>query len=109
MRLGSYSCRLVQGTKVSRIYQSSSITERHRHRFEFNNEYTEVFEKTGMRVAGTSPDQVLTEIVELTDHPFYVGCQFHPEFISRPERPHPLFEALITAGGKTHVGRKRSS
>ncbi len=71
------------------------IYERHRHRYEYNNDYREQMEKNGLKIAGTSPDGNLVEIVELENHPFFVGCQFHPEFKSRPDRPHPLFVSLI--------------
>ena len=91
MRLGIYPCRLVAGTKVAAVYEKELINERHRHRFEFNNEYRDLLEKAGMVYSGLSPDGRLVEICELTDHPWMVGCQFHPEFGSRPARPHPLF------------------
>lgn len=98
MRLGLYPCALVPGTAAARAYNNAKqIEERHRHRFEFNNTYREQFETKGMIFSGLSPDNRLVEIVEIADHPFMVGCQFHPEFPSRPNRPHPLFQAFIKA------------
>ena len=97
MRLGLYPCVLKPGSKVAAAYQTSTVTERHRHRFEFNNRYREPFEAAGACFSGMSPDGRLVEIMELTDHPFMVGSQFHPEFPSRPNRPHPLFSGFIRA------------
>jgi len=100
MRLGAYPCSLVAGTKVSKAYGKSLIHERHRHRWEFNNNYREIMENHGLVLSGLSPDGNLVEIVELKDHPWYVGTQFHPEFLSRPMRPHPLFLGFIEAASK---------
>ena len=100
MRLGSYSCDLVTGTKAQKAYAEKTILERHRHRYEFNNAYREVLEKAGLIISGVNPNQNLVEIVELKDHPFFVGVQFHPEFQSRPLSPHPLFKAFIKASMK---------
>ena len=97
MRLGSYPCRLVEGTKAARAYQTDLIHERHRHRFEFNNQYRQALGEEGLVLSGLSPDERLVEIAELKDHPFMLGSQFHPEFKSRPTRPHPLFSAFIEA------------
>ena len=97
MRLGSYPCHLVEGTITARAYQTDLTHERHRHRFEFKNEYRESLGQAGLVLSGLSPDDRLVEIVELADHPFMVGSQFHPEFKSRPTRPHPLFSAFIEA------------
>ncbi len=97
MRLGSYPCILKPGTRAAAAYQSESVDERHRHRFEFNNSYREAFEAAGACFSGLSPDHRLVEIMELADHPFMVGSQFHPEFQSRPNRPHPLFRAFVGA------------
>jgi CTP synthase len=97
MRLGSYPCKLTPQTKTKAAYGQSLIEERHRHRFEFNNKYRKAFEKEGMVFAGIYPKEDLVEIIELRDHPFYIGVQFHPEFKSRPDRPHPLFTAFIGA------------
>lgn len=97
MRLGLYPCQLQPGTCAARAYQQELIMERHRHRFEFNNAYRKVLEEAGMRYSGLSPDGRLVEIAEISDHPFMVGSQFHPEFLSRPNRPHPLFVAFLEA------------
>jgi CTP synthase len=101
MRLGAYPCRLVQGTRVAEAYGIDLVHERHRHRFEFNNRYREALQQAGLLVAGTSPDGRLVEIVELRDHPWFVGTQFHPEFRSRPTRPHPLFVGFVGAALET--------
>jgi CTP synthase len=97
MRLGLYPCRLVPDTKAAEAYGRAMVEERHRHRFEFNNSYREIFAQHGMRFSGLSPDGRLVEIAELEEHPFMVGSQFHPEFLSRPNRPHPLFRGFIEA------------
>lgn len=97
MRLGQYPCRLVPGTKAARAYNAELVYERHRHRFEVNNAYRELLEQAGLVCSGLSPDERLVEIGELADHPFMLGTQFHPEFKSRPDRPHPLFNAFIAA------------
>ena len=103
MRLGSYPCCLVPDTRAAQAYQTDLVHERHRHRFEFNNEYREALQKGGLVLSGLSPDGRLVEIAELKDHPFMLGSQFHPEFKSRPTRPHPLFSALIRAA-RRHAG-----
>jgi CTP synthase (UTP-ammonia lyase) len=97
MRLGAYPCVLKEGTKVREIYKKEVIYERHRHRYEFNNAYRELFEKNGFVISGVSPDGRLVEVVELRDHPWFIGCQFHPEFKSKPFDPHPLFVSFIKA------------
>jgi CTP synthase len=97
MRLGLYPCVLQPGTIAERAYQKKEIEERHRHRFELNNAYRELLKSAGMRFSGISPDGRLIEIAELSDHPFMLGTQFHPEFLSRPNRPHPLFRAFLEA------------
>jgi CTP synthase len=97
MRLGAYPCVLKEGTKVREIYKKEVIYERHRHRYEFNNAYRELFEKNGFVISGLSPDGRLVEVVELKDHPWFIGCQFHPEFKSKPFDPHPLFVSFIKA------------
>ncbi|MEX0621724.1 MAG: CTP synthase [Candidatus Woykebacteria bacterium] len=105
MRLGSFACKIKPGTFVRQIYGTDSIDERHRHRYEFNNKYREKLEKAGLIISGTSPNSRLVEIIELTDHPFFVGTQFHPEFKSRPLKPHPLYSAFINASlGKKRIG-----
>jgi len=106
MRRGSYPCVLTPGSKAARAYETGEISERHRHRFEFNNRYRDSFEAAGACFSGLSPDGRLVEILEISDHPFMVGSQFHPEFLSRPNRPHPLFRDFIGAAidfeAKTH-------
>ncbi|MGD9732227.1 MAG: CTP synthase, partial [Desulfamplus sp.] len=97
MRLGAYPCRLIPDTLAMAAYREENISERHRHRYEFNNEYKERLEKAGLVISGTSPDGSLVEIVELKDHPWFLGCQFHPEFKSRPANPHPLFREFVKA------------
>ena len=97
MRLGLYPCNLVEGSLAAEAYGTPAVDERHRHRFEFNNRYREELGKAGLEFSGLSPDGRLVEIVELRDHPFMVGTQFHPEFLSRPQRPHPLFKAFVQA------------
>jgi CTP synthase len=97
MRLGLYPCHLQPDTIANDAYQTELVEERHRHRFEFNNRYREIFEKNGMVFSGLSPDGKLVEIAELRDHPFMLATQFHPEFLSRPNRPHPLFDKFIQA------------
>jgi CTP synthase len=100
MRLGSYDCKLAAGTISRTAYGKTTISERHRHRYEFNNKYRKEFEKAGLVIAGTNPERNLVEIIELKNHPFFVGTQFHPEFQSRPLAPHPLFLAFIKAANK---------
>jgi len=97
MRLGVYPCRLAQGTLGQRLYGDEVVYERHRHRYEFNNAYRTLFLESGYEISGTSPDGRLVELIELKDHPFFTACQYHPEFLSRPGRPHPLFRGLIEA------------
>jgi CTP synthase len=97
MRLGSYPCSLVPGTLAHECYGKDAIDERHRHRYELNNDYRTAFEEAGMVLSGLSPDGKLVEVVELRDHPWFLGCQFHPEFKSRPTEPHPLFSRFIGA------------
>jgi CTP synthase len=97
MRLGAYPCALKPGSIAASIYGASEISERHRHRFEFNNDYREQLLSSGLVLSGTSPDGRLVEMVELTEHPYFVGCQFHPEFKSRPTGAHPLFSAFVAA------------
>lgn len=97
MRLGAYPCKITSGTMMSRFYGMELISERHRHRFEFNNDYRELLTEKGLVICGTSPDGRLVEAVELPVHPYFIGVQFHPEFTSRPNKPHPLFLGLIRA------------
>lgn len=100
MRLGAYPCKLVTGTKAHKAYQTEQISERHRHRYEFNNTFTEKLAEHGMQVSGTTLTGALVEIVEVKDHPWFVACQFHPEFKSRPLAPHPLFRDFVAAAMK---------
>ncbi|MDT8375561.1 MAG: CTP synthase [Mariprofundaceae bacterium] len=102
MRLGGYPCRLIEGTKAFEAYGKSEIRERHRHRYEFNDTYRQQLTDAGLVVSGTLPDDSLVEIVEVKDHPWFVACQFHPEFLSRPYAPHPLFAGFIGAS-KRHL------
>ena len=97
MRLGRYPCRLTEGSRSRALYGAAEISERHRHRYEFNNDYRAAARSAGLTLAGLSPDERLVEIVELEDHPWFVGAQFHPEFKSRPDRPHPLFYGFVKA------------
>jgi len=97
MRLGLYPCRLAPDTLASRLYQDEVVYERHRHRYEINNAYRNLFMESGYTVSGTSPDGRLVEIIELSNHPFFIASQFHPEFQSRPSAPHPLFDGLVEA------------
>ena len=95
MRLGSYPCIIKDGTLAKKVYKDEKIDERHRHRFEYNNDYREQMEDMGLILSGTSPDGKLVEIIEIKDHPYYIAAQFHPEFKSRPDKPEPLFVELI--------------
>jgi CTP synthase len=105
MRLGAYPARLKAGSLVAHMYGASDVSERHRHRYEFSNAYREVFERNGVRFSGLSPDGSLVEMIEIPDHPWFVGCQFHPELRSRPTRPHPLFAGFIGAAVRASQGR----
>ncbi|MFZ5649709.1 MAG: CTP synthase [Bacillota bacterium] len=107
MRLGQYPCKIVPGTFASRAYGQELINERHRHRYELNNQYREELAGQGMAVSGTLPDGYLVEIIELPDHPWFVATQFHPEFKSRPNRPHPLFRDFIGASVKYRDSKKK--
>ncbi|MGQ9635619.1 MAG: CTP synthase [Bryobacteraceae bacterium] len=100
MRLGAYDCLLEPGSRAHEAYGTTKISERHRHRYEFNRDYEPVLTQHGLRLTGRSPDGVYVEICELPDHPWYLGCQFHPEFKSRPLEPHPLFKAFIAAAAE---------
>ena len=106
LRLGAYPCSIKKGTTMERCYKNASISERHRHRYEFNNDYREIMESHGLTLSGTSPDGRLVETVELTERPFHVGVQYHPEFKSRPNRPHPLFKGFIGAAVRHADGGK---
>lgn len=104
MRLGSYPCSLRANTNIWSCYKKDMIDERHRHRYEFNNEYRSEFERNDMMIVGTSPDKQLVEAIEYKNHPFYIGVQYHPEFKSRPNRPHPLFVGLVKASLENREG-----
>ncbi len=97
LRLGSYPCHIIPGTLMERCYEKTDIDERHRHRYEFNNDYRTCLTEAGLVISGLSPDERLVETIELKDHPFYLGVQYHPEFKSRPNRPHPIFKAFVDA------------
>ncbi len=105
MRLGAYPCRLIPGSLAARAYETETISERHRHRWEFNNAYREVLASNGLNASGTSPDGSLVEISEISSHPFMLGTQFHPELQSRPNRPHPLFRDFVTAAMLSSEGK----
>lgn len=109
LRLGAYPCVLKEDTNAYRAYKAEEISERHRHRFEFNNDYRATLEEKGLLISGTSPDNNLVEIVEIEDHPWFLGCQFHPEFKSKPMNPHPLFRDFISAALKQKQGNKVTS
>lgn len=97
LRLGAYPCHITEGTLMERCYGTLDISERHRHRYEFNNDYREKLVSAGLTISGMSPDERLVETVEIADHPFYIGVQYHPEFKSRPDRPHPIFREFVKA------------
>ncbi|MBH4864272.1 gamma-glutamyl-gamma-aminobutyrate hydrolase family protein, partial [Staphylococcus aureus] len=100
LRLGLYPCSIKEGTLAQDVYGKAEIEERHRHRYEFNNDYREQLEANGMVISGTSPDGRLVEMVEIPTNDFFIACQFHPEFLSRPNRPHPIFKSFIEASLK---------
>ncbi|HOL74247.1 MAG TPA: CTP synthase, partial [Bacteroidales bacterium] len=97
MRLGAYPCKITKNSKLYECYKEDLVYERHRHRYEFNNKYLEIFESHGMKAVGINPTEQLVEAVEIENHPFYIGVQFHPEYKSRFEKPHPLFISLVKA------------
>lgn len=100
MRLGAYPCKIQEGSLAHKLYKAEEISERHRHRYEFNNKYRELCEENGLKISGTSPDGSLVEIVEMPEHPYFIAGQFHPEFKSRPDRPAPLFVGLVEVAKK---------
>ena len=100
MRLGVYPCSVQPGTIAEKSYEEAVIYERHRHRYEVNNKYRKMLQEAGMVFSGISPDERLVEIIEISDHPWFVACQFHPEFKSRPLRSHPLFRDFVGAAVK---------
>jgi CTP synthase len=97
MRLGAFACQLEPGSLAAQLYGKTDIRERHRHRYEFNSVYRDAFEKAGLKATGCNPETGLVEVVELPTHPFFIGTQFHPEYKSTPENPHPLFVGLVKA------------
>ncbi|MDQ3949957.1 MAG: gamma-glutamyl-gamma-aminobutyrate hydrolase family protein, partial [Gemmatimonadota bacterium] len=105
MRLGAYPCRLARGSRAAEVYGVPEVSERHRHRYEVSNRYRDLFVQHGLRLSGLSPDGQLVEIVELPTHPWFIGCQFHPELQSRPTRPHPLFAGFVAAAVKAKHSR----
>ena len=107
MRLGAWTCKIEPGTLAHRIYGQAEISERHRHRYEFNREYEEQLTAAGLRISGSTPDGTYVEMVELPDHPHFIGCQFHPEFKSKPLEPHPLFRTFV--GAAYELARKRET
>ena len=106
MRLGKYPCVLAEGTRSRALYGAAEISERHRHRYEFSNDFRADLQAAGLCLAGTSPDGRLVEMVELPDHPWFVAGQFHPEFKSRPDRPHPLFCGFVRAALELAEGKE---
>jgi CTP synthase len=105
MRLGAYTARLRPGSRAAQAYGATEISERHRHRWEVSNAYRDVLAEYGLRLSGQSPDGGLVEVIELPDHSWFIGCQFHPELKSRPTRPHPLFAGFIAAALRRRQGR----
>jgi CTP synthase len=106
MRLGAWTCKIEPGTLAHKVYGKLEISERHRHRYEFNREYEGTLTAAGLRISGSTPDGTYVEMVELPDHPFFIGCQFHPEFKSKPLEPHPLFKSFIGAAYEQGQRRK---
>ena len=109
MRLGGQPCHLVEGSRSRELYAEETIVERHRHRYEVNNNYVPTLEEAGMRIVGWSGDHSLVEMIEIPDHPWFVACQFHPEFTSRPRGGHPLFSGFVTAAIAQHESREQSA
>src|SRR6201999_346540 len=107
MRLGAFPCMLVAGSKAAAAYGATEISERHRHRYEVNNDFREALVSHGMLISGLSPDRRLVEMVELPQHPYFVGCQFHPEFRSRPQAPHPLFQSFVGAALRARLSDRQ--
>jgi CTP synthase len=97
MRLGTWPTKIAKGTVAEKIYGDGEVLERHRHRYEFNMKYRDQMGEKGFTISGTSPDGALAELIELRDHPYFLACQYHPEFQSKPNKPHPLFKAFVEA------------
>ena len=108
MRLGAYPCRLQRGSKAADVYGQPEVSERHRHRYEVSNRYRDTLIEHGMRLSGLSPDDSLVEMIELPSHPYFIGCQFHPELQSRPLRPHPLFSGFVAAAERYHHAQQQA-
>jgi CTP synthase len=108
MRLGAYPCRLQRGSKAAEVYGQPEVSERHRHRYEVSNRYRDTLIEHGMRLSGVSPDDSLVEMIELPSHPYFIGCQFHPELQSRPLRPHPLFAGFVAAAERYHLAQQQA-
>jgi len=106
-RLGAWACKLENGSLAQQAYGQTEISERHRHRYEFNREYESTLTAGGMRITGSTPDGTYVEIVEIPSHPFFLGCQFHPEFKSKPLEPHPLFAAFVQAAYERRTRRQK--
>jgi CTP synthase len=106
MRLGAWPCKIEPGTLAHRIYGKDEISERHRHRYEFNREYEAVLTGAGLRISGATPDATYVEMVEIPGHPHFIGCQFHPEFKSKPLEPHPLFSTFVKASYENRLRKK---
>jgi len=107
MRLGAWKCVMEADSLAAKAYGTTEISERHRHRYEFNREYEALLTGGGLRLTGTTPDATYVEIVEIPDHPFFLGCQFHPEFKSKPLEPHPLFREFVAASYARRAGRMK--
>ena len=111
MRLGAWTCKLEPNSLAARVYGKTEISERHRHRYEFNREYEAILTGAGLQLAGSTPDGTYVEIIEIAGHPYFLGCQFHPEFKSKPLEPHPLFSSFVKAsyenGLKQREGKMR--
>jgi CTP synthase len=107
MRLGTWPTKIVPDTLAQKIYGDTEVTERHRHRYEFNMRYRDQMNARGFVISGTSPDGTLAELIELRDHPYFVGCQYHPEFQSKPNHPHPLFRGFIAAALAYEAGAEK--
>jgi len=108
MRLGAWTCKLEQNSQAAKAYGATEISERHRHRYEFNREYEAVLTGAGLRLTGATPDGTYVEIVEIPDHPYFLGCQFHPEFKSKPLEPHPLFSSFVKASYENRLKQRES-
>lgn len=109
MRLGACPCQISKNSLSFAAYEQTEVSERHRHRYEFNNDYRTQFAELGLRIAGVNPERGLVEIVEMEDHPWFVGVQFHPEFQSKPNKPHPLFSGFVAAALAHNLAAKQDA